>query len=716
MDSRWKWLLTRISALLVGAVPFLTQALPPDAASLKKGGFFQKDAAHERFLQDFPAALSILSGSGDEKQRRTRAVEDLVKRLGLPAEGFTKKAEAEARTLSQSTKAEKLDQARALFFLGKYEEAEAVALEAGDAAHRSKPRKPSVISQSLHLAALAALEKAQNDEALKYIKVAKGETNSQDDLPTWSLVHQALAFIHGRSGRPAEQILTLRQIHEEYVKLAGADHALSLYFHNELAAALFEDRQDAEAEKTLREILPITIKTSGPDDAKTQSVRKNLAKLLEGMDRLSEAETLRREVIESQKRALGADDAATLRSREQLALNLLEQRKFAECETETLGLLEHSQRVLGADHLITLTSRSRLARCEREKGEVTAAESALRVLYEQERKVLGADHLETLSTGHDLGFCLNALHQYEEALTTLKPVLEARIKLLKAEHLDVLDTQGQLGIAYQNTGKLEEAESAYRAALVGYGRIYGQQHPKTLRASQRVNDLLNTAEAKALIISNTKKKIAQTEKEFGAQDSRTLNAKLGLAGALLNQQKDAEAEAVYREVHTTLTRVLDEETNDSLKILREIANCQFNQGKRPEAEKTYLQVLRKQRQVLKANDSEIVQTLYQVGLCLAQQGKMDDARPLLEECLAGTKGAQNVNPNFVTGVQNILDQVIQIQRQPKKAATESPTTPEAEKPTGADAGQAPPANAPAPPAAPDAAGAGTINKPLPFKP
>jgi tetratricopeptide (TPR) repeat protein len=261
-----------------------------------------------------------------------------------------------------------------------------------------------------------------------------------------------------------------------------------------------------------------------------------------------------------------------------------------------------------------------------------------------------------------------------------------------------------LGIAYQNTGSLEEAEIEFRAVLTALTKQLGKQHPKTVLATQRVSDLLTSPEAKTLMINNARTQLAKAVKTYGPNDTRTLNTQLNLAGTLTNQGQLTEAEKEYRLVHASLTRLLKEETPESLKILREVANALLNQNKWPEAEPIFLQVLRDQRRVLKPTDPEILQTLFLTGICLGQQNKINEARPILEECLAGTSKVPNILPAFVEKVKSVLDQIIQIQRQPKsdsKVATPAAATAR---------------SAALPPAAQTTNDMQTINKPLPFKP
>lgn len=650
------------AALVIGICGMSLSAVESDIGK-KTVGYFQSDTSRHDFLREYPAVFSLLS-SGEEKDRRQKTADDLVKRLQMPVGSIATTYMKECEKLSHDKKADSMDRAYAFFFLGKYELCEELALAAGDAAHRADTRKPSDISSALQLAALAAFERKQNETALKYIKVAQGETDAKNDISTWLKVQSTLAHIYWQSGRAADQILTMRGMHQQCVNTIGEEHSLTLYHHNELAAALFNDRQDAAAELELTKLLPLSEKVAGQDDVKTQAIRKNLAKLLENLDRHPEAESLRVKVVESLKKTLGPSDVNTLKARELLAKNLLEQRKFAECEKETLGLLELCQSVLGAEDAMTLACRSRMLRCRRETSDDAGMEEQWRKLHEEELKALGAEHLETLSTAHELGVLLNAGHKYEEAVKLLKPLLDARIRLLPAEHADTSATRIQLAIAYQNTNQLEKAELEYRNAIKALQTQYGDQHPKTTQVTQRLTNMLNSPEAKTLMISNVREQFTKAEKSYGPNDMRTLNSRLSLANTLKTLTRYAEAEVEFRHIHSSLTRLQDEENSDSIKILREVGNCLNSQEKQAEAEKVYLQVLRTQRRLLQASDPEILQSLYQLGICLGQQSKLAESRAALEECIAGTATAQNINPAFPGQVKNILDQIIQLQRQP----------------------------------------------------
>lgn len=685
------------------------------------------------FLQEYaPAyvARGPSSGPSADAERAQRAFED-AQRLQPEFQSWTQPTVTDlAEKLVQSSTAPVLERAWGEFYLGHYSKAEDLALKAGDDAHRAEPRRQVDIAQSLHLAALAAAERGHTEEALKYIKVAIGETDSAKELLVWARVHASLAHLQWRNGSPAEQILTLKKIHAEFLRLVGPDHAYTLHHHNELAAALYDDKQDAAAARELRDILTVTQKNHGPDEARTVAVRKNLARVLEGQELFDEAEVHRRDVVESQRKSLGADHKATLRSREQLVQNLVEQRKFAEATTEAIGLLEQSQRVLGAEDLTTLICRSRLARCQFEQGEVAEAETQLRQLYDYELKTLGAEHRETLNTGHDLGACLIMSGKAEEAVKLLQTVIKQRIALLSENHRDVLETRTQLGRAYEATHKLAEAEIEYRAALNAFIKSVGASHPKTILLTNRINQMMETPEAKALIISNSLKNVEKLKAEHGAKDIRTLNARLGYAAALSEQKKYAEAEKEYRDVHVTLTRLQKEDTSQSLMVLREVANCLGNQNKLKEADVIYTQLLKKMRFIYTKPDPEVVRTMNMHGLCLLRLNRLDEARVMMENCIQSLNSFPDVNPDFLQRAQTIYREILRLQKDGGEFSAEDMMAREqgrsvAPQPAAAAAAPAPlqvpasailPADALKQPNAPaiQQGDTSTINKPLPF--
>lgn len=690
-------------------------------------------AAARSFLQEFAPAYVVLgpsSGKAADEERFKRAFDDVQRRKpeyqSLTQNGVKAVAAEMADVETKSLR----DRAMGAFYLGRYSEAEEQALKAGDAAHRADPRQPDEIAQALHLASLAAAERGDAESTLKYIKIAQGETDPAKELLTWAQVQSTLAHLHWRTGATAEQILILRKIHAEFLRIVGPDHAHTLHHHNELAAALYDDKQDAAAAEELTEILTQTQKNHGADDAKTVSVRKNLARVLESQELFEEAEPHRRAVVESQRKTAGADDRATLRSREQLVQNLIEQRKFAESTTEAIGLLEQSQRVLGPEDLTTLICRSRLARCQFEQGEIVEAETQLRLLYDYELKTLGAEHRETLNTGHDLGACLNLAGKHEEAVKQLETVLKRRLALLPQDHRDTLETRAQLGQAYEKINKLAEAELEYRAALTVIAKTLGEEHPKTVLLKNRVNKMLESPEAKILILSNALKAAESAKAEHGTKDIRTLNARLGYAAALSEQKKYAEAEKEYREVHVALTRLQKEETAQSLMLLREVANCLGNQEKLKEAEEVYVLVLKKMRLLNQKPDPEMVRTLNMHGLCLLRLNRLDEARAAMEACLKEASLFPDVSASFMERAQLILNEILRLQREGGTFSADGMANKARANPTPAPAAaNAAPIQVPAaavmPSTAlplPGAAGSApalptgdTINKPLPFK-
>jgi hypothetical protein len=136
-------------------------------------------ASVEDCLAAFPAVFTLQTEfSLMRVQRLSRAHELLAVKHQDTLESVATKLSAQVQSLRQNDKAQKLERARAEFAHGAYAEAQVLALEAGDEAHRSAARRPEQVISALELAAFAALEQRHFEEAVKFLSVAATHLDS----------------------------------------------------------------------------------------------------------------------------------------------------------------------------------------------------------------------------------------------------------------------------------------------------------------------------------------------------------------------------------------------------------------------------------------------------------------------------------------------------------------------------------------------------------
>ncbi len=360
-------------------------------------------------LHDFPRAL-ILSGPAEDSaaknNRLTQVFTILSQRLNLPPDFIGQEVARRARALAENKKASPLDRAQAHFLLHQFTQARDFALDAGDRAHRAKPRLPAEVIQALELAAFAAMELNLLEDAEKYLSVAAGETAPERDLALWTQVQSSRAQTQYRKKAPQEREAILRDILKEQERAHGTDHVDTLRQRNELANALYEHQQDAAAEVEFRALLAATERVSGSDHAHTQSVRKNLARVLETLQRYPEAEALRMSVVQAQERTLGNDDLTTWSSRLALIRNLEKQGKNAEQTVQYRELYAARRKKLGDANPDTREALSGIAVTLMNQGQNDEAEGHFRQLLEIDPGTDENDITKHQLSRYQMGLCL----------------------------------------------------------------------------------------------------------------------------------------------------------------------------------------------------------------------------------------------------------------------------------------------------------------------
>jgi tetratricopeptide (TPR) repeat protein len=207
-------------------------------------------------------------------------------------------------------------------------------------------------------------------------------------------------------------------------------------------------------------------------------------------------------------------------------------------------------------------------------------------LYEETLKLrkakLGPDHPDTLRTMNNLAAGLWSVKRLDRSIPLFEETLKLQEKKLGRSHLDSLSTMANLGVNYRDAGRLKEAlsllEEAYRASRtipslrwVGAALLASYaQAGKSAEAAALVKELL--AEARktlpkesaqlAAMLSQLGLTLLQVKAFTDAepllreclaireqkqpQAWTTFNAQSLLGGALLGQQKYAEAEPLLK--------------------------------------------------------------------------------------------------------------------------------------------------------------------------
>ncbi|MBO0517612.1 tetratricopeptide repeat protein, partial [Streptomyces beijiangensis] len=127
--------------------------------------------------------------------------------------------------------------------------------------------------------------------------------------------------------------------------------------------------------------------------------------------------------------------------------------------------LADSERVLGADDPDTAVSRGNLALAVDEAGDLDRAIPLYEAALEASDDILGPDHAYTLKFGREFA---------------------DSVRVLGPDDNDTLASRTNLAVAYGAAGHHAHALTHYEAALSGYERVFGPDHPLTVDARERL--------------------------------------------------------------------------------------------------------------------------------------------------------------------------------------------------------------------------------------
>jgi Tetratricopeptide repeat len=608
-------------------------------------------------LRDFAEIYSLQTEGLKADERLTRTYTLLGTKLNLSAEVVSQALAKEVELKMQDSTASALNRARALFIQSSFAKAEQLAINSGDQAHRSTPRRIDDLVASLRLAAYSAMEQQQWQAAIKYLTVAVTETDSQKELTTWAALQTGISHAQKKMGLIDEYERTLWFIFHEYEQRVGLETVETLHHQNELAACLYERGKDVEAEKQSRLILKATLKVRGKDHTDTQAARKNLARLLEIQQKFAEAEILRRDVYDAQYRVLGGQALTTLKSREQLILNLIGQNKFSEAEMVSDALAKKATGALGQDAPIALEGRALKLTALISQSQFEPALAQAEVLAEDALRVLGQDHLVTQKASFCQGGCLNQLKRFTEALPILSRVLATRQRLLPPDDDATLQTEHELSLCYLGLEKPKEALDHLRIVLTSYEKIYGQAHPKTQAVNQTANTLINTPAGKQVLIEERRALLAKTTAKLGADHAQSMGERFNLAAFIASLGLGQEALAEHLLVLAARRQKLGVDAPQTLDSLRAVALLEMDLLKFGEAEQHLRELLAGRQKRLKPSDLAIQESRYQLGLCLGRAGKLGESLSLVESSYLTVKDQEGVNQPFLAQMKQVLDQL-----------------------------------------------------------
>src|SRR6185436_10912165 len=135
---------------------------------------------------------------------------------------------------------------------------------------------------------------------------------------------------------------------------------------------------------------------------------------------------------------------------------------------------------------------------------------------DMKREVFGDVHPEVALGMNNLAYALHDTGDLDGAEALFRSAVEQQRKLLGDAHPDLGQALNNLAFVLHDRGDYEGARACFFEAVVVYRRALGDEHASVLNA---------VSNAKQLVTSEVEKRT----RELGAEDPRTLGARLDLA-------------------------------------------------------------------------------------------------------------------------------------------------------------------------------------------
>jgi CHAT domain-containing protein/Tfp pilus assembly protein PilF len=329
-------------------------------------------------------------------------------------------------------------QARALYVLGKYSDAE-----------------------NLYKSALPIFEKS-----------AASAASIRDLAKTLN----GLGRVYEHQGRYGEAEAVQKRALAAVENYAGGDQIVVSDALEDLGNAYFGEGRYAEAEEYYRRTLAIRENAPGGQYAGVPQTLNLLANVCMRTGRFSEAETQMKRALELQEKALGPTHPDVAKSSTNLAEVYRLTARYAQAEPLQRRALAIQEKALGKDHPHVGVTLNNLAATYTAWGRFADAEPLYRRSVEIQKKTLGQVHPQVATTLNNLGLVYMRLGKHADAERELKAALAIREQALPKDHPDIGQSLGNLAAAYRNAGRPADGLPLLQRAVSIMEKNYGAEH------------------------------------------------------------------------------------------------------------------------------------------------------------------------------------------------------------------------------------------------
>ncbi|MBF0549872.1 MAG: toll/interleukin-1 receptor domain-containing protein [Deltaproteobacteria bacterium] len=351
---------------------------------------------------------------------------------------------------SELVKADYLNQqGSALYYAGKYAEAEMPLRSALDIRERLlEPEDPDT-AQSL------------NDLALLYH--AQGKYDQAEPL-----FLQALKIREG---------------------VLGPDHPDTATTLNNFARLYKAQGKYNQAEPLFLEALKIRERVLGMDHPDTAKTLNNLAGVYRAQGRYAQAEELYQRSLMIKEEALGTYHPSLATTLNNLAGVYRDQRRYDQAEPLYLRALMIKEETLGTSHPSLATTLNNLAGLYRAQGRYDQAEPIYQRSLKIKEEALGMSHPSQATTLSNLALLYKVQGKYDQAESLYRRALKVKEEALGMGHPSLAATLNNLALLNKAQRKYDQAEPLFQRALQIREKVLGPGHPKTIAVRKNLDNV-----------------------------------------------------------------------------------------------------------------------------------------------------------------------------------------------------------------------------------
>jgi CHAT domain-containing protein/Tfp pilus assembly protein PilF len=329
-------------------------------------------------------------------------------------------------------------QARALYVLGKYTDAE-----------------------NLYKLALPIFEKAPPNAA-----------STRDLAKTLN----GLGRVYEHQGRYADAEAMQQRALGIVENYAGSDQIVVSDALEDLGNAYFGEGRYTEAEQYYKRTLAIRENAPGGGYTGVPQTLNLLANVYMRTGHFPEAEAQMKRALDLQEKALGPTHPDVAKSLTNLAEVYRITARYAQAEPLQRRALAIQEKALGKDHPHVGVTLNNLAATYTAWGRFADAEPLYRRSVEIQKKALGQVHPQVATTLNNLGLVYMRLGKHADAERELKAALAIREQALPRDHPDIGQSLGNLAAAYRNAGRPADGLPLLQRAVAIMEKNYGAEH------------------------------------------------------------------------------------------------------------------------------------------------------------------------------------------------------------------------------------------------